>query len=343
MLADAFDLSTRTFRTHADTLPDLRAACEAHPDLAQSHEIGTSEGGRPLCGVVLGRGPVTVSLIAGAHADEPVGPETLRLLVTEGLGTEALRDFFGRFRFVIVPHVNPDGEAANRRWIEEWPDVQAYLAHAHREPPGRDLEFGFPAMRRENHAVADFLAAHAPFALHMSLHGMGFAEGVLLLIERTWADRTLALQAAWRERVARLGLPLHDHDRGGEKGFAYLGPGFTTTPRGAAMRQYFRAMDDEATATLFHQSSMEYVQSLGGDPLCLVTEVPLFLLSADPPTSPGVPGKYLAWKEKLPDLKLRRGEDVAGEIAAFGLTPVPLAVAVRLQLDALELGLGMVY
>ena len=65
-------------------------------------------------------------------------------------------------------------------------------------------------------------------------------------------------------------------DRNGEKGFQYIGPGFTTTPEGQAMRAYFKSIGDEQTVSLFRDSSMEFVRKLGGDPLCLVTEIPLF-------------------------------------------------------------------
>ncbi|TDI73542.1 MAG: hypothetical protein E2O84_07060, partial [Bacteroidetes bacterium] len=47
----------------------------------QHVRVGQSEEGRPIDGYVFGSGPQRVSLIAGAHADEPVGPDTLRRLL----------------------------------------------------------------------------------------------------------------------------------------------------------------------------------------------------------------------------------------------------------------------
>lgn len=325
------------FRTSAESADALRAACAAHPDVASWRELGATEGGRALGAVVLGRGPRTVGLIAGCHADEPVGPETLRTLVLAALARRTeVAPLLDAWRFVIVPHVNPDGEARNRRWIERWPDPGAYLASVVREPPGRDLEFGFPDLRVENRLVAGFLRAHAPFALHMSLHGMGAAEGALLLVERHWIDRTASLRGTFAEAVRAAGLGPHDHDRKGEKGFFYLGPGFTTTPEGAAMRAYFEARGDPATAALFRDSSMEFVRGLGGDPLCLVTELPLFLVRNDHP-QPGVPGAYLALRERI-----ARGDPASRLVADFGLRPLPLRTAVRLQLEALAAGLRCV-
>ena len=335
--------SEPAFRTYEEALPALRATCADHP-LASWYELGTSEEGRPLGGVVLGDGPITASLIAGNHADEPVGPATLFALI-EGLLSrpETYAPLLEQVTFAIVPHTNPDGAARNRPWIEAWPDLAAFLEHRVRELPGRDLEFGYPGMRPENEHVAQFLRAHGPFALHMSLHGMSASEGAMLLINRPWTFRTQPLRDAFRAAAAEAGLPMHDHNRKGEKGFFWIEPGFTTTPRGDAMRTFFRAQDDEAMAKRFHQSSMEFVMSLGGDPLCLVTELPLFLIPNDNPT-PGRPERYLAFKDRLPEAKHRLSQDepIDDLIAPFKVRPLPLATAVRLQIRALELGLEAV-
>ena len=331
------------FRTQEGVRPLIEEACAAHDDLAAFHDLGRSEEGRSLFGVVLGKGPQTVSLIAGNHADEPVGPETLRTLILAGLERWGdLTHLLSRFRFVIVPHTNPDGEARNQSWIDQWPDVEAYLKSADREPPGRDLEFGFPAMRPENEAVSDFLRAHAPFALHMSLHGMGFSEGAMLLIERHWTFRTQPLRDGFAQAARLAGLSLHDHNRKGEKGFFYVEPGFTTTPEGAAMRAFFQARGDEAMAARFHDSSMEFARALGGDPLCLVTELPLFVVPPRTSAPPGVPAAYLALKGELPALRqqLEAGESVRSDLDVLDVRPLSVETALQLQLRALELGLA---
>ncbi len=301
--------------------------------------IGVSEGGRPMLGAVIGTGSRHATLIGGAHADEPLGPETLRLLVAAAAQPEpALEAVLRRWRLWVVPHVNPDGERANRSWTERWPSVEAFLGHVVREPPGRDVEFGFPAMRPENASVTAFLAGAAPVRLHASLHGMAFAVGAALLVERGWVTRTGPLRSAFSRAAAACGVGLHDEDRRGEKGFHYLGPGFATTPTGAAMRAHFRACGDPETAALFHDSSMEQVaRSAPGPqaPLCLVTEVPLFRVARRA-------GGYAALRARLPELAMRaqRGAPVTDELARFGFEPVDPRVAIRLQLRAIELGLG---
>jgi hypothetical protein len=331
-----------TFRMHGGVRNELEAACARHPDIATLRELGPSEEGSMLYGITLGTGDHSVSLLAGNHADEPVGPETLRAFVLNALANRnKMEPWLRHYTFVIVPHVNPDGEARNRDWIERWPDLTAYLQHAVREKPGRDLEYGYPDMRPENEHVSAFLREHGPYAMHASLHGMSTSEGALLLINRDWTFRTQTLRDEFRAAVEAEGMRMHDHNRKGEKGFFWIEPGFQTTPRGDAMRTFFRAQDDSETARQFHDSSMEFVMGLGGDPLALVTELPLFLVKNEDPT-PGHPDRYLALRERLPTVKarLQRGEDVDDLLAPFDLRMVPLNTAMRLQLQALELGLN---
>ena len=363
-LAD-LDLSDLRFRTSDEVLDPLRRACEQNPDLATFHVVGRSEEGRPIAGVTLGYGPHLVTLVAGAHADEPVGPETLRTLVLEGLATRdwgaeggGLEDLLARVTFRIIPHVNPDGEERNRRWIEPWDaddppaTLAAYLQHRRREAPGRDIEFGYPVMRPENAAVSRFLFDYEPIALHASLHGMGFSEGALLLIEERWLDRPEVepVKEGFRDAALQAGLRLHDHDRGGDKGFRYGGPGFWTTPQGRAMQAHFLAREGPETASKFFLSSMETAVLTGRDPatgetpLCLVTELPLFQLAADYDHEPGVPALLHAFNDRVPALTeaAADGESLEPLVADLGLCCVDLESAVRLHLQTLDLALAAV-
>jgi Zinc carboxypeptidase. len=197
-----------TFRAHGTVRSPIESACAQHPDVATFRELGPSEDGTMLYGAVVGTGPITVSLIAGNHADEPVGPETLRSFLINGLARrDDMESVLRRFQFVVVPHTNPDGEARNRAWMEAWPDLEAYLKEAVRENPGRDMEYGFPDMRPENTHVSAFLREHGPFDLHASLHGMSAGEGAMLLINRPWTFRTQSLRDDFASAAAGEGYP----------------------------------------------------------------------------------------------------------------------------------------
>lgn len=270
---------------------------EAPPPL---RPIGRSREGREILGAVLGSGPRRVSLIGGCHSDEPVGPAMLRRLASH---LSSHPD--PRYTWYIVPHVNPDGEARNAVWSD--PGFQAgafdlglYLRHAMREKPGDDIEYGFPDLRPENRAVADFLAGGAPFILHGSFHSIAFAPGPWFLIEPAWIDRTASLRDALRERVRALGYGVFDVDRGGEKGFRRIDEGFTTRPDSRSMIAWFEERGDRETAAKFRPTSMEYVRSLGGDPFTFVSEMPLFLRPL-PEGDTGRPDDpiFRAWLERI--------------------------------------------
>jgi hypothetical protein len=277
--------------------------------------LGRSREGRPLSGHRFGTGPVGVSLIGGCHADEPVGPWLLDRLVARLALLPADAPPLTRFSWWIVPHANPDGEARNAAWTAPlrdrldviastesasaatedpaWhlaADPAAYAHHVVREQPGDDVEFGFPrdprdaAARPENRAIAAWWETRgAPFHLHVSLHGMGVARGPWFLVEPAWRDRIAPLVTTCRAAVAALGYELHDDARTGDKGFDRITEGFSTRPDSRAMAAFFEARGEDDVAARFRPSSMETIRALGGDPLTLVTEMPLFLVSTRPP------------------------------------------------------------
>lgn len=339
-----------------DRFPEILAAEQARPDADRT--IGRSVEGRPVLGYRLGSGPLQVSLIAGCHADEPVGPELLRRLTGYLLTLPPDDPLLRAAEWWIVPHVNPDGEARNRAWQTPIPDsfdpVRA-LAGAIRELPGDDLEFGFPrdvedaGGRPESRAVYDWWReADQPFDLHASLHGMGFAAGPWYLIEPGWIDRTRILRASCGRRSQELGYTLHDVERQGEKGFHRIERGFCTRPDSQAMRDYFLARDDPDTAGRFRPSSMEAIRSLGGDPLTLVSEMPLFL-TPGAGESPGPPDPVLeAWKQRIVAWRAALSDPVSdhGELAAemfeAGLRAMPVWHQMELQWTFIAAGLAEV-
>ena len=241
--------------------------------------LGKSRNRQPMVGYRCGVGPRRVSVIAGSHADEPMGPMTAQSLplALERYAPHLLE----AFTFYVVPQMNPDGADANRAWFSDPVDFKQYAKSAVREQPGDDIEFGFSepeGLRRENDAAMSFLHQHAPFDAHFSLHGMGFAEGAWFLIHSDWISKTEALRETLACACAARNVGLHDIDRNGDKGFTRIAPGFCTTPDHRSMRAFFEAEKDWVTASKFHPSSMEWITSLGGHPLCMVSEMPLFLI-----------------------------------------------------------------
>lgn len=323
--------------------------------------LGRSREGRPLHGYRMGRGAIRVSLLAGCHADEPVGPRLLRRLVSALAALPQAHPLVSRLEWWIVPHANPDGERRNRAWQapgRDAFDLPWFLRHRVRELPGDDMEFGFPrgpedqGARPENQAIHEWWrTAPGAFLLHVSLHGMAFGAGPWFLVEPAWTERTSTFRSDLAARVRAMGYRLHDVEREGEKGFHRIEPGFATRPDSQAMKRHFLEQDDEETAGRFRPSSMEEIRSLaaafGADPLTLVTEVPLFV-------TPGV-GRELGppdpavrkWSARIAgwDAELTEGappERIRKKAAQEGLYAVPIRDQMELQWACICRGLDVV-
>jgi hypothetical protein len=320
------------------------AACD--PVAAEEGaEIGRSREGRPLRAFRFGSGPLRLSLVAGCHADEPVGPRLLRRLAAHLADLPAEDPFLEAAEWWVLPHINPDGEARNAGW--QGPaepaayDLASYLRNVVREAPGDDIEFGFPyraadaGARPETRAVWSWWSRGGPFALHASLHGMSVGVGPWYLLEPGWRSYSglERLMKRCRASASHAGYALNDVERAGEKGFHRLARGFATRPNHVAMREHFLAAGDPGTAALFRPSSMESVRALGGDALTLVSEMPLFLApdggEAREGTSP--------WRDRLREwgARLATGEwtedEVRAAAAEAGLEPMPVLDQMRLQ------------
>lgn len=308
---------------------ELRSHLGALPG-ATTSMIGHSRGGQPLFGYTMGTGPRLVSITAGCHADEPAGPMTAQALPL--LLRDHAPSLLERFTFRVIPQMNPDGADNNRPWFSLNPDFASYVAHAVREMPGDDVEFGFSmddAARPECRAAIPFLWHEGPVVAHFSLHGMAWAEGAWYLINRPWVERADGLMADLTAVTEAFDMPFHEIDRHGEKGFSRIGNGFATTPSSVAMKAFFEAEDDLEMAAKFRPSSMEMAMETGDDPLCMVSELPLFLL--DVPASLEEPVLF-RFRDAMNAARARNEPDAIKELArAFRVRTVPWETQMRLQ------------
>ncbi len=121
----AFALAGSASCIATEPLPPMRE--EATPVEASStpdwQRAGTSREGRPIEYAVFGEGPVTVLLLAGIHGNEEAGTPLLEELAARfaayGVGLPWMR---GK-RVVVLPALNPDGLAANRRYNADGIDL----------------------------------------------------------------------------------------------------------------------------------------------------------------------------------------------------------------------------
>ena len=320
--------------------------------------LGKSREGRSIYGYRFGIGQKKVSLIAGNHADEPIGPLLLKKLVnflaTLNNNHELLKDY----SWWIVPHTNPDGEEINKKWYsytDKKTNLASYLKYVSRELPGEDLEFGYPIegeiddLRPENRAIYEFWkTAKSPFNLHVSLHGLRSSYGPWFLLDQSWIDRTVQLQNECVTRTHELGYDLYDLDRSGEKGFVRIAEGFCTRPDSKEMKKHFLNLGETEFASKFHPSSMESIRSLGGDCLTLVSEMPLFVFPKKERELVW-PDEYLtSWGEVFANWTMRlinneiTTEELQQEMDDLDIKPMPWEDQIRLQWQLIVSGLTTV-
>ena len=252
------------------------------------------------------------------------------------------------FTWWIIPHTNPDGEIKNKLWYtetDEQYDCLNYFKHVIREPPGDDIEFAFPNNSRDNDTRPEniaiynwWMSAPHPFHLHASLHGMAIGAGPWFLIEKEWWPRCRRLQKICTSRVAELGYKLHDVQRHGEKGFFRLDKGFCSHPDSRAMRQYFINQNDLEMAEKFRPGSMETIRSFGGDPLTLVSEMPLFII----PSVSSDDTLIREWKKKIHDWCKHKSGNSPDWAKDISITPMPIKDQMKLQWTFITGGINVI-
>ena len=119
----------RAFTTNAELGQWLRGLSDGLPrggTRAQLLQIGTSQRGEPIQGLLLTRAPgtdpasldksgrPTVVLIGQQHGDEPAGSEAL-LVISRELAQGLLEPLLDRINVVVVPRANPDGAEVGTR------------------------------------------------------------------------------------------------------------------------------------------------------------------------------------------------------------------------------------
>lgn len=267
----------------ADALPD---ACERLSELAPAvtlDHIGDSREGRPICAFTMGDGPIGVTVKGNAHADEPAGVVTALLLIRLLNEVPAWQNLRDRFRFHIVPSSNPDGLHRNRDWVAHPFEFRRYFLNVYRDLPKDDVEFGYTEssnasdlhVRPENVACARFFDDAAPIGAHLSLHSIVFTGGAWFLVA---AEPDVAAHESSLSLISHAceeeGLPLHDEDRGGQKGFFRIRRGFHSTPTVEGMRAFFQHSGNRELVSDFRISSMQYVMKNCSARFAAVSELP---------------------------------------------------------------------
>ncbi len=320
-----------------------------HSPQNEGEIIGYSRNGLPIRAFKFGRGPVSISLIGGCHADEPVGPRFLRHFVSYLAALPDKNPFLNQYQWWIIPHANPDGEKNNSRWTMDGNGVynlSSYLSYHIRELPGDDMEFGFPVndndkgARPENKAIYRWWQkAETSFQLHVSLHGIAFGKGPWFLIDSAWISRCKPLIDSCTKLICGMGYALHDVNRKGEKGFFRIAPGFSTRPDSKYLKDYFLDLGDKKTAEVIRPSSMETIRKLSGDVLTLVSNMPLFIVPESQDETESAHFDLKKWQHRFEIWKNDGNpERVLREAWQSGLKPMSVYDQMKMQYCFIDAG-----
>ena len=262
-----------------DLVAQSEALTTAHPE-ASLTLLGHSREGRPLVALSMGQGSRTLVIKANAHAEEAAGVVTCLRLAQALLEQPVGERWREEITFHFIPTANPDGLWRNRDWLDGPFDLARFLRFRIRDLPLDDIEFGYPsseasAVRPENQAIADFLRSLPRLDAYLSLHSMDFAGGAWFLLQAPDRAAQEPLLAFLIDQCHHAGIPLHDEDRRGQKGFTRLQPGFHTTPTVEEMQAFFQRSGQTNLEQQFQLNSMQFVQQHHGTPRAVVSELPL--------------------------------------------------------------------
>lgn len=152
----------------------VRSFATSLPDLCQVFSVGTSRGREDWPLLVIGHGPLKMMVVAGSHANEPIGGQTIIALTEYVLDHSAERE---RATWYLVSSSDPDGLLLNESWMGgTWPPTIKEFHRGFYRPAGPDQpEWTFPfdgvgpAHLPETQALMKVIDAAEPNGL-VSLH-----------------------------------------------------------------------------------------------------------------------------------------------------------------------------
>ncbi|MFF1700939.1 M14 family zinc carboxypeptidase [Streptomyces sp. NPDC058252] len=175
-----------------------------HPRDARLRRVGTSRAGAPLWLLSVGHGSRQALVVAGPHANEPVGGATALRLAERALADPRLTEGADA-TWNLLLCLDPDGARRNEAWLSGPYTLGNYFRHFFRpgflEQPEWLPEGADGAGLPETRALLDLQDELRPF-LQCSLHGVDVGGA---FVELTRELPGLAQRVA--HSAARLGIP----------------------------------------------------------------------------------------------------------------------------------------
>ncbi|MFE2261138.1 M14 family zinc carboxypeptidase [Streptomyces griseosporeus] len=259
------------------TVPELVAAARAltgrRPGLCTLRQVGVSRAGRPLHLLSVGRAPRAVLVVAGAHANEPVGGSSLLALAERTAGDRALRDGVS-WHFLLC--ADPDGASLHTtpapRSLFDY-HLGFYRPAGPEQPEWSPSVLPPDRLPPETLAVTGVIDELRPY-LQVSLHATDLGG--------TWVQLTKdvpGLAEPFVKSAARLHIPV-EAGASDAAGWPATGPGVHVMPAPGAGAAYPSMPDDARHSTWYH------AHRHGG--LTAIVEVPMWAsdLVGDPAPHP---------------------------------------------------------
>ncbi|MEV7682297.1 M14 family zinc carboxypeptidase [Streptomyces sp. NPDC088341] len=250
------------------------ALAAAHPDRVVLRSIGTSRAGEPIRLMSVGRGSRHALVVAGPHANEPVGGLTVlrlaRYLLRPG---RPARFTDTTWHFVLC--LDPDGARRNERWLKGPMTFSQHYRNFFRpgfdgQPEWLPTEPGTEPMP-ETRALLGLQDELRPY-LQCSLHGVDVGGS---FVQLTRALPGLSDELAQSAADLRIPVELGPYD-------AFFwpspGPGVYDMPRPQETDQFVSLPAATATSTWFHPHAYGTVTA--------VVEAPMWAADGVGDTSP---------------------------------------------------------
>ncbi|MFF3749144.1 M14 family zinc carboxypeptidase [Streptomyces sp. NPDC002018] len=245
------------------------ALAAAHPDRVVLRCIGTSRAGEPIRLMSVGRGSRHALVVAGPHANEPVGGLTV-LRLARYLLRPGRADRFPDTTWHFVLCLDPDGARRNERWLKGPMTFAQHYRNFFRpgfagQPEWLPTEPGAEPMP-ETRALLDLQDELRPY-LQCSLHGVDVGGG---FVQLTRALPGLSHELARSAADLRIPVELGPYD-------AFFwpspGPGVYDMPRPQETDQFVSLPAATAASTWFHPHPYGTVTAVVEAPMWGVDEV----------------------------------------------------------------------
>lgn len=192
----------RVWWPHQDVSARLATVAREHPGLASLKRYGTTVGGRPIPGLLVGNAQNCVALVGTIHAGES-GPELVIPAVERLLAEDA--SLLADAGLAVLPNVNIDererlvhgcpwylrtnsrGVDLNRNFDVDWDRIEYGYGLVSNDPDSATYRGPKPGSEPETKAVVRFLKTVKPKAV-FSYHALASITGACLLGPREAED-----------------------------------------------------------------------------------------------------------------------------------------------------------